>query len=405
MGLLSFFERYRNGSVFYTRSDIGGGKLLMSDISDKLEVATTNPVLMPAIQLIASYFASAKFYEVDGGGKLVRDSKILQLLNRPNPLQNADDFLKQFIWYKYAAGFNYIYPVASGANKQNVNNVEYFYNLKPDLIEFGDEFLNGFIRSNADLSRFNNQTIIYDKKKQNLKLKVGDLLPFYDLANGLCENPIISPSRIDALKMQISNINRALDAKNIVIQTNGKEMITNETVGNVAKIPLNPTEKEDVKRLLDARTGEYGLGKGKSRTIITNSALKYQSLHIPLKDLGLDESVMNDAQAIINAFNIPPELFSLNGTSATFENQEKAVIHFLQSKIQVELDDFTDTFNDVYKTKLVARLDHLPIMRSNEKAKIASLRSLAFGLKILVEAGILSIPEAKEEYLTMKDVI
>ena len=405
MGLLSFFERYRNGSVFYQRADITSGKLLMSDISDKLEVSKTNPVLMPAIQLIATYFASARFYEDDGKGNLVNDSKILRLLRRPNPLQNSDDFLKQFIWYKYAAGFDYVYPVSSGANKNNINNIEYLYNLKPDLIKFDDKFLSGFIRSKSDESKFNAQTIIYDEKGDNIKIKVGDLLPFYDLANGLNKNPLQSPSRIDALKMQISNINRALDAKNIVIQTNGKELITNETVGNIAKIPLNDAESKEIKRLLDAKTGEYGVGSRKDRTIVTNSALKHQSLHIPLKDLGLDESVINDAQAIINAFNIPPELFSLDGTSSTFENQEKAVIHFLQSKIQVELDDFVDTFNDVYGTRLVARLDHLPIMRSNEKAKIASLRSLAFGLKILVEAQILSVAEAKDEYIKMKELI
>ena len=403
MGLLSFFERYRNGSVFYAR--LNNGKLLTSDLSDKLEVARTNPVLMPAIQLIATYFASAKFYETDNSGKLVSESKMIGLLNRPNPLQNSDDFLKQFIWYKYAAGFDYIYPVSSGADKQNINNIQYLYNLKPDLIEFDKDFEKGFIRSKSDLTKFNSQKIIYDKDGQNIKLSVGDILPFYDLANGLIDNPMMSPSRIDALKMQISNIQRACDAKNIVIQTNGKELITNETVGNVAKLPLNPQETQEIKRLLDAKGGEYGVGSNKSRSIVTNSALKHQSLHIPLKDLGLDESVIKDAQTIINALNIPPELFSLDGTSATFENQEKAVIHFLQSKIQVELDDFTDTFNDVYKTRLVAKLDHLPIMRSNEKAKIASLRSLAFGLKILVEAGILSVPEARDEYFNKVDLI
>jgi len=398
MGLFSFWERLTNGSVWYY--NINNGGILTTDLTNKIHSAKTNPILLPAIQLIADYFASARFYEKEGD-EFVTGTKILKLLKNPNPYQSQDDFLKQFIWYKYPAGWDYIHTVSSSQTKEGKNkidNIHYLYNLNPSLIEFPKGFAEKLIYSKADYLRFTEQEILYDKKKENKKIKVSDILAYYDIANGLEENNMTSPSRLDALKMPLSNIDRAFDAKNIVIQSNGKELITNETVGAIAKLPLGESEKKDIDTLLSTSDGSYGVGSRKKRSIVTNSALKWQSLHIKLAELGLDDSVIADALIVINGLNIPPEMFQVNGKSATFENQEKAIIAFLQSKIQGELDDFCNTINDRFGTTLVAKLDHLPIMRGVEKAKIASLRSLAFGLKLLVETGILTIAEAKEQY-------
>ena len=403
MGLFSSFTRLLNGDVHYHQ--IGSANFLWNDLSSKIESTKTNPILLPAIQLIADYYASAKFYEMDGD-KIVEKSTILSLLSAPNPLQTQDDFLKQLIWYKYACGFNYTYPVVNSFEKDKLKAVKYLYNLKPDKIEFKKDFWSGLLFSEADKNHFFNQKIYYDRKNKDenkrREIPLGDILPFYDTANGLDDNMMTAPSRLDSIKMPISNIDRAFEAKNIVIQSNGKEMITNETVGNIAKMPIKEGER---KNIIDNLSIGYGLGWKKRRTIVTNSALKYQSLHIVLKDLGLDESVIKDAQTIVNALNIPPELFSLSGTSATFENQEKAIIHFLQSKIQGELNDMCNTFNERYDTKLIAKLDHLPIMSNLNKVKIATLRSFAFALEKLVSSEILTAEQAREEYYKYVDQI
>lgn len=387
------FIRNTSGQTFYYRA--GQGNAVWDDLSDKIKISYNNPILLPAIQLIADYFANAKFTE-DGKD----NTPILKLLNKPNMYQTRDDFLKQYIWYKYTCGFNYILPTATGSDLNNISRVKFMENLKPNLIKFDDKFKTGIIQTNGEANTIMNQKFKYDEQYQNLDIAMKQVLTFYDLANGLEKNMFTAPSRIDSLKMPLTNIHKAFSAKNIVLDSNGKDMITNKSVGNIAKVPMKKGEKSDIEKKMSV---DYGLGKGKKRTIITNSALEWQSLHIKLKELGLDESVIADAMIIIATLGVPPELFSLSGTSSTFENQSKAVIHFIQSKIQRELNDFTNTINIRYGTKLEASMNHLPMFRELEKSKALSLKSVTAGMKQMVDAMIFTPAEAKAEYMEWKD--
>jgi hypothetical protein len=185
------------------------------------------------------------------------------------------------------------------------------------------------------------------------------------------------------------------NAKNIVINSNGKELFVNKTQGNMAKVMMHQEEKDDLQRKLNAN---HALGAGRSRSIFSNSDLLWQSLHIKLKELGLDDSVVSDAKVVINALGIPPELYSVDGNSATFENQSKAVIHFIQGKIQAEMNDFTNTLNMRFGTKLKGTFDHLPIFREAEKQKALGMKSISATCKQMVDAGIWTTDRAREEY-------
>ncbi|MEN8251283.1 MAG: hypothetical protein ABFS32_20290, partial [Bacteroidota bacterium] len=285
------------------------------------------------------------------------------------------------------------------SGSDDISRVKYFNNLKPNLIHFDEKFKTQITQTMTESKAIMSQKFKYDKDAQNLDIAIGEILPFYDLANGLGNNMFVADSRIDSLKMPLTNIEKAFSAKNIVIDSNGKDMITNKTVGNIAKVPMKKGEKADIEKKMAI---DYGLGLGKKRTIITNSALEWQSLHIKLKELGLDESVIADAMIVIATLGIPPELFSLDGSSSTFENQSKAVIHFVQSKIQRELNDFTNTINIRYGTKLTASMNHLPMFRELEKSKALSLKSITAGMKQMVDAEIFTKAEAKAEYLEWK---
>jgi len=387
------FIRNREGSTFYVRA--GSGNADWNDIGDKLVAGYTNPILLPAIQLIADYFSMAKF--TDGGKET---SPLIDLLNKPNIYQTRDDFLKQYIWYKYCSGFNYTYPVYAGTNNKNINRVQSFQHLVPSKIWFDDNFKTPIIQTKGEGVNVLGQQIFYDKNEQNLKIAMSELLTFYDLANGLEKNMFTAPSRLDSLQMPLTNIHKSFSAKNIVLDSNGKDMITNKTVGNIAKMPMKESEKKDIDKKMSS---EYGLGGGRKRTIITNSALEWQSLHIKLKELGLDDSVIADAMIVINAIGIPPELYSLNGSSSTFENQSKAVIHFIQSKVQGELNDFCNTYNLQYGTDLKADMTHLPMFKELAKSKALAVKSLAATGKQLVDALIFTPAEAKAMFNEMKD--
>jgi len=386
-----------NGTPYYeerkSQADWG-------DEANKLKMAYAHPILMPGISLIADYFSMVRFTE---NGK--DDTPIIKLLNKPNIFQTRDDFLKQFIWFKYVCGWVYQYPVIAGT-RMSPERIKMLYNLKPNLIEFEEDFKTKLPMTMAQESEELAKTFEYDEYNQNISIRFADILTYYDLANGIDEttseeNMWISPSRLESILKPLVNVQKSFDAKNIVIESNGKELFINKTQGNMAKIPLKKTEQRDIDRKLNG--GKYGLGSGKSRTVITNSDLAWQSLHINLADLGLDQSVVSDGQIIVNSLGIPPELYSLSGSSSTFENQAKAVVNFIQKKIQVEMNDFTETINNKFGTKLVGTYDHLPIMREIEKSKALGMKSIMSGVKQMVDATIFTPQEAKKEYFEWKD--
>jgi len=391
------FERDRSGETFYYK--IGEGNPKWNSIDDKIKTAYNHPILMPGIQLIANYFSRVKF--TDGGSD---KSPMLKLLSQPNIYQTQDDFLKQFVWFKYGAGFVYQLPV-SILGGDRADRLKYMYNLNPTLIEYPEFFKTTLPMTGAAAQEELGKQFLYDQYGQALKPKMKDILPYYDLPNGLRlsgddQNMWIAPSRLDSLQKPLSNIDAAFRAKNIVINSNGKELFINKTQGNMAKVMMKKSESNDIVNKL--RT-EYSPGEGKGRSIVTNSDLVWQSLHIKLKELGLDESVVSDAKTVINALGIPPELYSVDGNSATFENQGKAVIHFIQSKIQVEMDDFCTTINNRYGTDLKGTYDHLPIFREAEKQKALGMKSIAASCKQMVDSGIWTVQRAAEEYEYWKD--
>lgn len=391
------FERDRSGETFYYK--IGEGNASWNNIDDKIQTAYNHPILMPGIQLIANYFSRAKF--TDGGKDT---SPMLKVLAQPNIFQTQDDFLKQFIWFKYAAGFVYQMPV-SVLGDNRADRLKYLYNLNPTLIEFDDRFKTSLPMTTSAVEEELDKQFMYDQYNQALMPKMRDVLPYYDLPNGLKmwgddQNMWIAPSRLDSLRKPLSNIDKAFTAKNIVIQSNGKELFINKTQGNMAKVMMKKSESDDIVSKLQK---DYSPGSGKGRSIVTNSDLLWQSLHIKLKELGLDESVVADAKTVINALQIPPELYSVDGNSATFENQGKAVIHFVQSKIQVEADDFCKTLNNRYGTDLKATYDHLPIFREAEKQKALGMKSIAASCKQMVDSGIWTTKRAEEEYEYWKE--
>lgn len=400
MGLFNWgnwsVTRDKSGNPFYT--ELGHAEADWSGYGNKLALAYKHPILMPGIQLIADYFSMVRFSE-NGAD----DTPIIKLLNKPNIFQTRDDFLKQYIWFKYVFGFLYQMPVSVLRNN-DPKQIKYLYNLKTSLIDFEEDFRTMLPMTIGAANKEENREFRYDEEYQNLQLKFKEVLHYYDIANGIDaskkdENMWVSPSRLDSITKPLVNIQKSFDAKNIVIDSNGKELFVNKTTGAMAKIPLKQGEKND----MDKKLNGYGVGTGKKRSIMTNSDLEWQSLHIKLKELGLDESVVADGMVVVNSLGIPPELYSLDGSSSTFENQAKAVINFIQKKIQVEMNDFTSTINARYGTNLIGTYDHLPIMREIEKSKALGMKSIMAGVKQMTEALILTPQEAKAEYFEWKE--
>ena len=397
-GFRTNYQRLSNGSHYYENANSAS----WDDLNDKLKIGYSNPVLLPILQITSHYVSKAEFFIEKADGTRTNEHDLVSLLNNPNHYQSKQDFLTQFVWFKYCFGYNYLLPFAPVGFK-TPKDTKAIYNLNAALIEFPDNFKTPFVFDEAEAKDIKQSEFIYDKDGQNLKIETQKIIPFFDLANGIeSANLLTAPSRLNAFKKPLSNISKAFEAKNIILQSNGKELFTNESAGNVQAMPLTNTEKTDIENKFNKG---FGLSMNRSRSVVTNAAIKWQSLHINLADLGLDESVIRDAKILTNGFNIPSELISFDGKGAKYENQVQATIAFIQTVIQDIVDDIANSITSFYQLeegKLVASLDHLPIMQEVENKKADTVKKKAEALKALLDAGVAE--EDALQLLNMKDV-
>lgn len=398
MGLLDYafrqigYERLKDGTHWYYNNASAD----YINLSDKLKVAKENPILTPIFNKTAQYFSSADFTHVKGDDETpIEHSPYIKLINNPNVYQSKQDLLEQFIWFKLAYGWVYQLPIKA----IGIEVPRELYNLDSSLIKFQDEFKTPILFKESDRKELFRSEIIYDKDNQNLKLKLNQITPYYDLANGLNStkdaNMVTAPSRLDSLKHPLSTIQKAYEAKNVVIGTNGRELFSSGGT-SANSMPLGDVEQ---KRIQNKLNNETGLGRGRTRAIATKAEVNWQSLHIVLKDLGLDDSVASDVLLIISAFSYPPELFG--SKAGTWENQNMALLGWLQGVVQNHVDDYASSLTTMFKLpegeKIIGSLAHLPIMQDIENTRIDNVLKKTVAIRNLVQSGLTQ--EQSEQFL------
>lgn len=386
MGLLDwigrlYYERDISGNHFYKKTS----KDFKDTDRDLLTISQNHPLLTPALLFVSQLFAQGKFIiRNKNTGAIKKSHWILDLLENPNYYQSSVDFLEAFQFMKVALGSVGIYTKAP-----NGMTPTELYLLNTNLIEYPKDFntkMDFRDKINDDVQ------VIYDKNGENLKLKLKDIMFFYDLPNGLRvshehkNNYFICRSRLDGIIEVLVNTNDSVTAKNIILKSNGKELISGGS--NTDGFPLTPEEKIEAEQLFSLK---YGLSKSRSRTMITKADLKYQSLHIALRDLGLDESVKTDANIIFTALHIPKDILSLDNKKTTYANQKESMVSYIQSDMTSALNDFSNSIGVEFLEKgweLVGTYDHLPVMQFIKVQKYEVIKKQADALSALIKVGI-----------------
>jgi len=365
--------------------------------AELMELALNNPVTYACIEIRAKLLSQVEFYMKNDNGDMSQDNDIIKLLKNPNTFQSKEDFLKQYEWFKSTYGWVYQKPYGAVGLKASS-----LFNLNPAFIDFEDTFVSPIAWTESDVKEFNAQKFEYDDPNSKPKdIEFGDILPFYDTGNGIDtteyqNNPLISPSRMSAILKSIHNINEALDAENVMIGTNGREIFSGGSERGFNLGAALPMEKDDKDSIESNLINDYGMTALKRRSIATNQKVDWQSLHIKLKDLGLHESISNNANLVRETFEVPNELYKAFQTGSTYENQKESLISFVQSTIQPIADDLAHTYNQYFgleNEKIVASFEHLPVMQHTEDKKAEKVLKISTAFQRLI-AGGLSTDEA-----------
>ena len=366
MGLFDFWkgnsvnvERDRNGTFTYSFLDQSG----FTNSDKYLELSLSNPVLLAIIALRSKIYSQMKISHIGVNGKPIENSPIIQLFKQPNYFQSQEDFLFQQMWFLSAAGTNLTYKVNALSQTKSI------YNLIPSEINLNDTHkVKSFISTKAELKAYEDRKIIYTLDGQQMNIAIKDLIPTYDLANGLtCNSLMSSPSRLKGISKTIQNIEENLLSKNVNLKMSQKYLMASQGDGNEAQIQA--VDRNDIFSKV-----------AKKSLLITNANIKAQHLVSDMKRLFLDEQFSNDALTCLNAFDMSKDIINyFSNGSSTYENKEKAMLDYVQNSIQSDanntMNSFASSFGLTDKGEsLVASYDHLPVMQIVMKTKIETLQ-------------------------------
>jgi len=367
MGLFDFWkgnsisvERDRSGTFTYSFLEQNG--FVNSD--KYLHTSLNNPVIMAIIALRAKIYSQMKITHLNSAGKPIENSEIIKLFKQPNYFQSQEDFFFQQMWFLSASGTNFTYKVDA------LNNTKSIFNLIPSEIDLNStEKVKSFIYTKAELKAFGEKKIIYKLDGQTFEIKLKDIIPTYDLANGLTTNSLMSsPSRLKGISKTIENIDENLLSKNVNLKMSQKYLMASQGDGNEAQI--QDTDRKDIFSKI-----------AKKSLLITNANIKAQHLVSDMKRLYLDEQFSNDALTCLNAFDMNKDVLNyFSNGSSTYENKEKAMLDYVQNSIQTDanntMNSFASSLGLIDKNEsLKASYDHLPVMQLIMKAKIDTLKA------------------------------
>jgi hypothetical protein len=366
MGLFNFFqgrtvnvERDRTGTFTYSFLENGG----FANSTKYLDMSLTNPILMTIIALRCKIYSQMKISHLNAAGKPIENSPILKLFKQPNYFQSQEDFMFQQMWFLSAAGTNLTYKVKA------LDETKSIYNLLPsetDLLE--TQKVKSFISTKAELKAFGDRQIKYKLDGQEFKIPLKNIIPTYDLANGLtCNSLMTSPSRVAGISKVLENIEEGLLSKNVNLKMSQKYLMASQGDGNEAQI-----QQEDRNDITSKISGKS--------LLITNANIKAQHLVSDMKRLFLDEQFSNDALTCLLAFDMSKDILNyFSNGSSTYENKEKAMLDYIQNSIQPDanntMNSFASSLGLIDKGEsLVASYDHLPVMQLVMKTKIETLQ-------------------------------
>lgn len=384
------FTRFTNGDSFLSVGKLGANYSAM----EYLQATLDNYALFICLHITAEVCGKAKFEVVNENGDKVPNDPLLRLIENPNYLQTSVDFVKQWVWYKLANGKTPIWPILAAGHNVAPENVLAMYNLNYNQLQFPDDFTTPMLFLESDINEFKKTPLKYIEGEKKTAIELGELLFFYDVAAGLGKNMIDSPSRIQALRKNVHNINIGLDAENVMLQTNGREMFSGGADKGSHSGMQMPMDGGDKSEILTKLLSRYGMKRDQIRSIVTKNQINWQSLHIALKELGLWESATKNGTIIRNAFDIPETIFKLYMEGGdTFENKKEGQVQLIQDVGQNQMNDFCRSITSHFgyekqRKKLIARFDHLEAMQFIEERKADRLLKVSTSIRNLTQANI-----------------
>jgi hypothetical protein len=371
--------------LFPTANQLWGVKTAVwIDTQNAWELFMTIPELRAVIDKRASMMSANKPVLIDKNGNLVQNHWLLDLINKPNPMQSWADVVYSLSVNDALYSNAFAYSPLRSFNQRNI-----FVTLPSGKIEIRttgrtlkqmdvDGLIEGF--------RFK-----YDNEGFET-LDLNDVI-YLTTADGL--NLIKPTSKLDALKYPLSNIKASYHKRNVLLENIGAIGILSAQKSDIGgSIPMTPEEKHEIQR--------DWYNRSKDELIITESQVNWQPMSYPTRDLMLFEELTADKLAIIDAYGLNYNLFS-SDKGATFTNVKDSIRMCYTDTIIPETQSMYDTIMQQFKLadegyKLIADFSHLPVLQDDELSKQQAMAAKVNNYSIMLRDGVISSEQYAAEF-------
>lgn len=313
--------------------------------------------------------------------------KIKKLLKSPNPLQNQKQFEAQMAIYLRLFGYCVIYPIKPDGFPNS--DAESLWIIPPYMCTFKYNTTSFFHLKNDFIKSI---MIRYGDEKTTLKQKdviiIKDVSPSFD-------NIVMPSSPIKPLSGYINNIIGITESKGQLINYRGALGILTPEIDPNGAIAVSDPEKEELQNGLL----KYGLKKGQWKFIIANSAMKWQQMGVPYKDLMMTEWAEDDIMAVCDGLNYPFRLLSNTKTSSMNGTEVDSFKKILYQDFTIPFADMiSEQMSEAFETekygfKIEKCYDHVAVLQEDDVKKNTARLILNNSLKIEYEQGLITLNE------------
>lgn len=353
-----------------------------------------NVVAYRSIARVSEAVASVRWNVWRGEAELT-DHPLIELLERPNPMQSGAEFFQAVTGFLMIAGNSYIERVRVGSD------IRELYPLRPDRMKV--------IPSNSGFAQAyqfcgaNSKTVKWDVDPKTLQSDILHLKTFNPTDDWYGLAPI------EAGAFAIDQHNESMQWMQALLQNSARPS------GALATKDDKELSDEAFVRLKAQIEQQYSGAKNAGRPMLLEGGLSWQQMGLSPTDVGIIDAKYSASRDVCLAFGVPPQLLGIPGDN-TYANYAEARLAFwedtilpLISRIAGDLNGWLSSlYGDI---EIRPDLDHVPAivdkrktlwemadkstdLTINERRELKGFEPIEGGDVILVPSGNINLSDA-----------
>jgi len=300
-----------------------------------------NVVAYQSINKIAEAISSVDFMVFRGQQELAAHP-LLNLLDRPNPMQSGADYIHAKVGYLLIAGNGYEERVKVG------REVRELYQLRPDRMKI--------VPSNSGIPA----AYEYSVAGRKVRFEVDQRTLECDVRHLKMFNPTddwygLSP--VEAGAYAIDQLNESMAWLQALLQNSARPS------GALVLKDGGSLSDDNFNRLKSQIEEQYSGSRNAGRPMLLEGGLDWKQMGLSPADMGIIEAKFSAARDVALAFGVPPLLLNIPGDN-TYSNYKEARLAFWEDTVlpllNVILNDWNNWLAAPYGVEIRANVDEIP---------------------------------------------